>query len=175
MPNRSRRDYRYVGRSWRKDIFDFYTLESARALRDKLKDWNGGRLVVHVNEMPIKCPVAPLEFCFSANPHFRKKAMRSKVEITYVTPLSGAFTKPEATKTLSHMLKDKDIHLFTDFDTEKIDSENKKLVCYDGREVPYDVLVTIPTNMGDEVVLHVLRAHSACEEDDGFAEGLDRW
>jgi sulfide:quinone oxidoreductase len=141
-----------LGPRWRKDIFDFYTLDGALALRDKLKDWNGGKLVVHVNEMPIKCPVAPLEFCFLADEYFHRKGMRSKVEITYVTPLSGAFTKPQATKTLSYMLTKKDIHLVTDFNVERIDNASQKLVCYDGREVPYDLLVTTPTNMGDEAV-----------------------
>jgi sulfide:quinone oxidoreductase len=141
-----------LGPRWRKDIFDFYTLDGARALGDKFKDWQGGKLVVHVNEMPIKCPVAPLEFCFLADEYFHKKGLRSKVEITYVTPLSGAFTKPEATKTLSYMLTKKNIHLVTDFNAERIDSEAQKLVCYDGREVPYDLLVTTPTNMGDEAI-----------------------
>lgn len=141
-----------LGQRWRKDIFDFYTLDGARALREKLRDWQGGKLVVHVNEMPIKCPVAPLEFCFLADEFFHKRGMRAKVELTYVTPLSGAFTKPKASKALSYMLTGKAIHLVTEFNVERIDSEAQKLICYDGREVPYDLLVTTPTNMGDEVV-----------------------
>ena len=46
--------------------------------------------------MPIKCPVAPLEFCFLADWYFRERGIRDQVEITYVTPLDGAFTKPIA-------------------------------------------------------------------------------
>ena len=137
---------------WHTDIFDFYTLDGAKKLRDRLAAWKGGKLVVHINEMPIKCPVAPLEFCFLADWHFHKRGMRSAVDITYVTPLSGAFTKPEAAKKLGHLLQDKGIHLVTEFSVERIDSTNRKLICYDGREVPYDLLVTTPTNMGDEVV-----------------------
>ncbi len=137
---------------WQTDIFDFYTLDGAKKLRDRLAVWKGGKLVVHINEMPIKCPVAPLEFCFLADEQFHKRGLRSQVEITYVTPLSGAFTKPEASKKLGHLLKDKGIQLVTDFSAERIDSTNRKLICYDGREVEYDVLVTTPTNMGDEVV-----------------------
>jgi len=141
-----------LGTGWRKEIFDFYTLDGAKALRDKLANWPGGRLVIHVNEMPIKCPVAPLEFCFLADEFFHKRGIRSKVELTYVTPLSGAFTKPEATRKLSHLLTSKQIQIVTDFNVERVDSENCKLVCYDGREVPYDLLVTTPTNMGDQAV-----------------------
>ena len=141
-----------LGPKWRANIHDFYTLDGARALREKLASWQGGRLVIHINEMPIKCPVAPLEFSFLADTFFREKGMRDKVSITYVTPLSGAFTKPKASKKLGHLLGDKGIELVTDFTAEKIDQERNVLVCYDGREVPYDLLVTTPTNMGDAAI-----------------------
>lgn len=141
-----------LGPKWRVNVHDFYTLDGARALRDKLASFEGGRLVVHVNEMPIKCPVAPLEFTFLADTFFRERGLRDKVSITYVTPLSGAFTKPKASKKLGHLLGDKGIELVADFVAEKVDQENDNLVCFDGREVPYELLVTTPTNMGDEAV-----------------------
>jgi len=87
-----------LGSGWRKDVFDFYTFEGAKALRDKLRVWEGGKLVVHISEMPIKCPVAPLEFAFLADSFFKEKGMRDKVELTFVTPLSGAFSKPTSTE-----------------------------------------------------------------------------
>ncbi len=141
-----------LGPKWRVNVHDFYTLDGARALREKLKTFPGGRVVVHINEMPIKCPVAPLEFTFLADTFFREQGIRNKVTLTYVTPLSGAFTKPKASKKLGHLLGDKGIELVTEFVAEKVDQENNKLVCFDGREVPYDLLVTTPTNMGDEAV-----------------------
>lgn len=141
-----------LGPKWRVNVHDFYTLDGARALRDALGKFKGGRVVVHVNEMPIKCPVAPLEFTFLADTYFRQRGIRDKVTLTYVTPLSGAFTKPKASKKLGHLLTDKGIELVTDFVAERVDQDGNKLVCFDGREVPYDVLVTTPTNMGDEAV-----------------------
>ena len=95
------------GPEWYKSIFDFYTYEGAKALRDKLRDWEGGKLVVHITEMPIKCPVAPLEFAFLADSYFKHKGIRDKVDITFVTPLDGAFTKPKATKALHYLLEEK--------------------------------------------------------------------
>lgn len=141
-----------MGTEWQKSIFDFYSFEGALALRNKLREWEGGKLVVHICEMPIKCPVAPLEFAFLADSYFRHKNMRDKVEITFVTPLSGAFTKPKATETLDHLLADKHIETVSDFAIERVDSENKKIIDYGGREVPFDLLVTVPTNKGDEVI-----------------------
>lgn len=137
---------------WHKDVFDFYTYEGAKALRDKLRTWEGGKMVVHITEMPIKCPVAPLEFAFLADSYFEKKGMRDKVDITYVTPLGGAFTKPKATEALHYLLEEKNIKEVTDFAIERVDNENKKIIDYADTEVDYDLLVTVPTNMGDEVI-----------------------
>ena len=141
-----------LGPAWQRDIFDFYTFAGAKALRDKLRSWPGGKLVVHICEMPIKCPVAPLEFAFLADSFFAHKGMRDKVEITFVTPLSGAFTKPTATHKLGHLLEAKRINVVTDFAIERIDAEQRRIVDYADREVAYDLLVTVPTNMGDEAI-----------------------
>lgn len=140
------------GSEWRKSIFDFYTFDGAKALREKLANWPGGRLVVHITEMPIKCPVAPLEFSFLADEYFSKKNMRDKVDITYVTPLSGAFTKPRATKALEYLLKEKKIHIESDFAIELVDNEKKTIQDYGGRVIPFDLLVTVPTNKGSRVI-----------------------
>jgi len=140
------------GPNWYKNIFDFYTYEGAKALRDKLRKWEGGTLAVHITEMPIKCPVAPLEFAFLADSYFRNKGMRDKVDIVFVTPLDGAFTKPKATKALHYLLEEKGIKEVTDFNIEAVDYKNNKIIDYGGQEVAYDLLVTVPTNMGDALM-----------------------
>jgi sulfide:quinone oxidoreductase len=140
------------GSEWQKSVFDFYSFEGALALRNKLREWTGGKLVVHITEMPIKCPVAPLEFAFLADSFFKHKHIRDKVEITYVTPLSGAFTKPKATEALEHLLEEKGIHIVSDFAIEQVDNEKKEIVDYGGKTVPFDLLVTVPTNKGDELI-----------------------
>ena len=133
-------------------VFDFYTYEGAKQLRNKLRKWEGGKLVVHISEMPIKCPVAPLEFAFLADSFFINKGMRDKVDITFVTPMSGAFTKPKATEALDYLLKQKNIKVVPDFNIERVDGENKKIIDYGEEEVAYDLLVTVPTNMGNEAI-----------------------
>jgi len=140
------------GAEWRRSIFDFFTLDGATALRDKLATWEGGRLAVHVVEMPIKCPVAPLEFAFLADAFFTDRGMRDRVEIVYVTPLEGAFTKPVASRHLGGMLEERKIALEPDFMVERVDNETRTLVSMDEREVPFDLLVTIPLNMGADYV-----------------------
>ncbi len=138
---------------WNKDIFNFYTYEGALKLAEKFRRWEGGRLVLNVADMPIKCPVAPLEFVFLADWYFDEvRHMRNKVEITYVTPLAGAFTKPKATKMLSGLLEKKNINVIPDFYLERVDNDHKKLISFDEKEVEFDLLVSIPTNKGDDVI-----------------------
>lgn len=139
------------GEGWMRDIFDFYTVEGSTALAEKLKIWEGGNLVVHTAEMPIKCPVAPLEFAFLSDWFLTKQGKRSATKLIYVTPLSGAFTKEKTSKILGHLLESKNIEIVPDFAVEKIDPANRILRSFDGIEVKYDLLVTIPTNMGDEL------------------------
>ncbi|MEN9710083.1 MAG: hypothetical protein RL441_75 [Actinomycetota bacterium] len=140
------------GDEWEKSIFEFFTLHGSVALSKKLASWEGGKLVVHITEMPIKCPVAPLEFSFLADAFFEEKGMRDKVEITYVTPLEGAFTKPVASEHLGGMLETRNIQVEPDFMIESIDDERKVLISMDEREVPFDLLVTIPLNMGADFI-----------------------
>ncbi len=141
-----------LGPEWRKSIFDFYTLEGAQALANALLRFDHGRLVVHITEMPIKCPVAPLEFTFLVEGFLRERGLRDRVEMVYVTPLDGAFTKPIASAYLGQMLEERKVHVEPDFMIERVDQDRKALVSFDEREVPFDLLVTIPLNMGADFV-----------------------
>lgn len=140
------------GKLWYKDIFDFYTYEGTTKLAKKLETWQGGKLVINLAETLIKCPVAPLEFTFLADAFFTEKGMRDKVEIFYVTPLSGAFTKPKATAMLNKLMDEKHINVIPDFYLQMVDNDRKVLISYDGKEVPFDLLVSIPVNKGDQMV-----------------------
>ncbi len=137
---------------WYENKFDFYTIEGATALSRFLKFWKGGRMVVNVTEMPIKCPVAPLEFLFLADWFFHERGIRDNVEIIFATPLDGAFTKPRASAILGDMLDQKGIHLVPEFNIGWADNDKQAIVSWDEQDVEYDLLVTIPTNMGAEVI-----------------------
>lgn len=139
-----------LGPEWRRSIFDFYTLDGARALAEALRSFRGGRLVVHITELPFKCPVAPLEFAFLADDWLRGRGLRDATELVFVTPLDGAFTKPIAAGLLGSMLTDRGITVEPDFLVEEV--RDRVLVSYDGREVPFDLLVTVPLHRGADVV-----------------------
>jgi sulfide:quinone oxidoreductase len=141
-----------LGAGWRKNIFDFYTFEGTTALANHLERWEGGKLVVNFTELPIKCPVAPLEFLFLADSFFREKGIRDRVDLIFATPLAGAFTKPRAASMLGNLLTKRGIHVEPDFNIMEADNATQVIRSYDGREVPYDLLITVPTNKGAEAI-----------------------
>jgi sulfide:quinone oxidoreductase len=145
------------GLEWSDSVHNFYTLDGAVRLHSALEDFDGGRLVVNVVDLPIKCPVAPLEFCFLADWYFHERGIRDRVELTYVTPLDAAFTKPVAASTLGGMLGERDIELVTEFNTGEVDAGQPdtvggRLVSYDEREVPFDLAVVVPLHGGQAFV-----------------------
>lgn len=141
-----------LGEGWKKTAFDFYTLEGASDLARALRDFQGGRLLLNVVEMPIKCPVAPLEFLFLADWYFHTRGIRDKVEIAYATPLDGVFTKPRASAHLGKLAEKKNIKVHTGFHTASVDGQKRVLTSHNGKEQNYDLLVTIPPCMGDQCV-----------------------
>ncbi|TMR99984.1 NAD(P)/FAD-dependent oxidoreductase [Nonomuraea basaltis] len=141
-----------TGPGWMDTVFTFYSPEGAAALHGALERFESGRLVVNVVDMPIKCPVAPLEFSFLADWYFRQRGIRDRVELTYVTPLDAAFTKPVAARTLSGLLADKGIELVTEFNTGSVDGSAGRLISYDEREVGFELAVVVPLHGGAEYV-----------------------
>ena len=141
-----------TGPGWMEKVFTFYSPEGAAALAGALTTFDGGRVVVDVVDMPIKCPVAPLEFCFLADWYFHERGIRDRVQLTYVTPLDAAFTKPVASRQLAGMLEDKGIELVTEFNTGEVDGASGRLVGYDERELPFDLAVVVPLHGGADYV-----------------------
>jgi sulfide:quinone oxidoreductase len=137
---------------WNERVFTFYEPAGAEALRVALERFDGGRLLVNLVDMPIKCPVAPLEFAFLADWFLHGRGTRSNTELVYVTPLDGAFTKPVASEHLAGLLEAKQIELVTEFNTGEVDGVGGKLTSYDGRELDFDLLVTVPLHGGARYV-----------------------
>ncbi len=137
-----------TGPGWLDSVFTFYDLAGATALAKRLEAFDGGHLVVDVVDLPIKCPVAPLEFCFLADWYFHERGIRDRVSITYVTPLDGAFTTPTASAMLGGMLAERGIDVVTEFNTGEVDGEAGRLIGFDGREIDFDLAVVVPVHSG---------------------------
>ncbi len=137
-----------TGAGWNERVCTFYTPDGAGALRRALERFDGGRLVVNLVDMPIKCPVAPLEFAFLADWHLRRRGIRERTELVYATPLDSAFTKPACAEHLSFLLDRKQVELVTEFSAGSVDGGTGSLASYDGRSLDFDLLVTVPLHGG---------------------------
>jgi sulfide:quinone oxidoreductase len=137
-----------LGPGWNRRVFTFYEPAGAEALRGALEEFRGGRIVVDLVDMPIKCPVAPLEFTFLADWYLREHGVRTETDLVYATPLDAAFTKPVASAELGSLLAEKEIELVTEFNAGEVDGVGGTLTSYDGRTLDFDLLVTIPLHGG---------------------------
>ena len=158
---------------WRKDIFDFYTLEGALALRKQLKYFTSGKIVLNIAEFPYKCPIAPLEFVFMADWFFTVNGVRDKVEIEFVTPLDNVFTKPVAAKALASVAAKKNIKVTPYFDLAQVNAGEKTIESHKGQKVGYDLLVAIPPNMGAKALIDsgCQRSGGVCADRQAHLEG----
>ena len=152
-----------TGPGWNEHVFTFYDVDGATALREALARFDGGRLVVDIADMPIKCPVAPIEFAFLADWYLRERGVRGRSEIILATPLDGCFTKPVASKHLTYLLEQKDIQLELEFAAGEVDGVSRVLTSYDGRSVDFDLLVSVPLHGGAAFV----------GRSDGLGDALD--
>jgi sulfide:quinone oxidoreductase len=139
---------------WGKNAFSFYTTETAEKLRHAIDGFKGGNLVMCVSELPIKCPVAPIEFVFLADWYFREKGIRDKVNIQLSTPFPRCMPNwPKGSVVLTGAAKNKNISLMTDFTLKGVTGQRNFIESYTGQRLDYDMLVIIPTNSGDNAIV----------------------
>ncbi len=137
---------------WRKNTFDFFSIDGAVELRKKLKYFKSGRMVFNIAEMPHKCPVAPMEFLYLADWYFKKNGFRDDIEIEFVTPLGGVFTKPIAAKIMGDFMEQRGIKVTTTWDIAQVNGDEKTIESHKGEKIPYDLLISIPPNFGAQWV-----------------------
>ena len=115
-----------LGSQWRRSIFDFYTLDGAQALAKALA---GTSTAAASSCTSPTCRSSARSRRWSSPSWPRRtsaqRGMRDRVEIVYVTPLPGAFTKPIASAQLGSMLDERKIAVEADFLVEHIDPDGQ--------------------------------------------------
>ncbi len=128
----------------------FYTMEGALRLREALRDFQGGRLVVAVG-VPHKCPVAPLEFTMMFEEWARQRGIREQSEIIYTYPLGRSHSIQAVADWATPELEKRGVRVETFFNIESVEPERKVVHSLEGTDFDYDVLVTIPPHRGEEL------------------------
>ncbi|BDG62285.1 NAD(P)/FAD-dependent oxidoreductase [Caldinitratiruptor microaerophilus] len=128
----------------------FYTLDGALRLREALRRFQGGRLVMAVG-LPHKCPVAPLEFTFMFDEWTRRRGIRDKTEIVYTFPINRAHSIEAVGIWAAEEFERRGIQLETFFNLEEVDPDAREVRSLEGTSFRYDLLVAIPPHKGDRV------------------------
>ncbi len=130
----------------------FYDLDNALRLRDALRQFSGGKIVVTVAGMPYKCPVAPLEVTFMLDDYLRARGLREKSEIHYTYPIPRVFGIETVAPVMQRLMTERGIQTHTPFNVQKIDAAAKKLQGVEGDTLDYDLLVGIPPHRGADLL-----------------------
>jgi sulfide:quinone oxidoreductase len=131
---------------------EFYSLEGALRLREALRRFPGGRVLVGVAGIPYKCPPAPVEFALMLEAYLRKRGVRGRSQVTLLSPLNRAFTIESASKLVEPMMQRRGIGLETFFNVETVDPAAATVSSLEGDKAAYDLLVLVPPHAGQAVI-----------------------
>ena len=129
----------------------FYTLEGAKKLRDKLRKFDGGKVLVSV-AAPHKCPVAPLEILFMLAEYFRQKGIRDKIDLSYTYPIGRVHALEPVANWAVPEFEKRGINYETLFNMEKV--EQGVVHSMEGFEKEFDLLIAIPPHKGSESLIN---------------------
>jgi sulfide:quinone oxidoreductase len=131
---------------------EFYTLTGALRLREELRRFKGGRVLIGVAGIPYKCPPAPVEFTLMLEDQLRRRGLRDRSEVTLLSPLNRAFTVEAASKLVQPIMEKRGIKLSTFFNVEAVDPTKGTVSSIEGEEAAYDLLVLVPPHRGQTVI-----------------------
>ena len=131
---------------------EFYSIDGAQRLREELRRFRGGRILVGVAGIPYKCPPAPVEFVLMAEEYLRRRGIREKSTIVLLSPLNRAFTIESASKVIQPIMEERGIELTTFFNVEEVDPSAGVVASLEGEKAEFELLVLVPPHRGESVV-----------------------
>ncbi len=132
----------------------YYTLEGAEALREEINGFTSGRIAIVVLGLPFKCPAAPYEGALLLDHYFRRKRVRTEVEIRLITPEPAPLlvAGDAIGKEVTEMLAGREIWFSPNTNLKAVDHEAGKLSFEDGTDAAFDLLIAVPVHEVPTVV-----------------------
>ncbi len=133
---------------------EFYSLEGAERLRDKLPAFSKGKVIVGVCSAPFKCPPAPSEMALLMHDYLIKRGIRNECEISIVMPFGLPIPpSPDTSKALLAAFAERNINFIPKQKVKEIDPSRNVAILEDGTEMPFDLFLGIPKHRAPDVVL----------------------
>lgn len=92
-----------------------------------LQKFKGGNAVFSQPTTPIKCGGAPQKIMYLAESYFRKQGIRDKTNVFFATPGTVIFGVPEFAKTLTKIIKERNILFQPFFAPSQIDGNKQEI------------------------------------------------
>ena len=138
----------------REAALNFHTSpEKSKKIWDALQRFQGGHVVVGIAGVPHKCPPSPNEAAFLVDDYFRKRGIRDKVKITFVTPYPRAYPAEPMSKVVEPRFQKRGIEIVTFFNVESVDPAKHEISSLEGESVSYDLLLMVPPHRGADVII----------------------
>ena len=130
--------------------YNAYSLKGANQLRQNLKDFVGGKIVVFISSLPFSCPPAPYEITFLLDDYLRNRGIRNQTEIYLITPEPSPepLAEPKVGGSIREMLNERDINYYSEAKVLSIDPLKQKLILDQGVTIPGDYFIGIPSHWG---------------------------
>ena len=140
--------------NFKEEAYHPWTMEGSLRLREALKNFKGGKILIGISGIYYRCPPAPFEVAGQLDLLLKAKKLREKSEITvfHITPGPLSNMGPAISSIISEILTNKGVKFVGNFEPAKIDKDAKKVVSKDGRELEYDLLIMTPPHKPSTVV-----------------------
>lgn len=130
------------------------TPEQARKLRDKFAEFEGGTLVLGQSSPVCKCPPSPVEGILLADQLLRRRGIRHRTRLVFVTPYPRAYSAAGMNEVVEPLLRERNIEIRTFFDVDRIDPDSRTITSIEGEDIGYDLPILIPPFVGADIAYH---------------------
>ena len=127
--------------------------EESRKIWETIQRFDGGHVVVGIAGVPHKCPPSPNEATFLVDDYFRKRGVRDKIKLTFLTPYPRPYPAEPMSRVVEPLYQKRGIEVVTFFNVESVDPAKRELYSLEGESLSYDLLIMVPPHRGADVVL----------------------
>ncbi len=143
----------------------FYDLGRTLELRETLKKFNGGKVVVGSVDKNIQYPQALFEFAFLLDSFSEAEGFKEKTEITLLAPSEHLASNGSVSSFIGDKLNERGIQLKANVTVNSVGQKNKEVSASDGSTCKYDLLVLVPPHKGQDAIIT-----SGLADDAGYIE-----
>lgn len=133
---------------------EFYSVEGAARLRERLPEFTEGRAVIGVCDAPFKCPPAPSEAALLLHDYLSKRGLRERCQISFVIPFGTPVPpSPDTSQALLAAFAERDIEFIPNRRISSLDACRRVALLDDRSEIPYDLFLGVPKHRAPDVVI----------------------